>query len=175
MRAARRSRPGSEGCAETVYSLLSWQIGLCMMLESCVNDDQGGPVPRPNPLQWCWHALGGKLPARFSEWVLHDATCRTWWLRYLISVLLRIAVPAAALFAVLASLGGPLWLAFLSVLLGVIVAVYYGLTYAPDAIDSRVARYGHPPHAASRIRKRAKAKKFERERRRYEMRWRGES
>lgn len=132
-------------------------------------------MPRPNPLQWCWHALGGKLPVRFGEWVWHDATCRTWWLRYLVSLLLRIAIPSIALFAVLASFGGPLWIPLLSVLLGVIVALYYGLTYAPDAVDSRVARYGYPPHAPSQWRGRANEEKIERERRRYEQRWRREA
>ena len=36
---------------------------------------------RPGPVRWFWYALGGRLPARYRPWVLHDLTCRTWPLR----------------------------------------------------------------------------------------------
>ena len=41
-------------------------------------------IRRPDPLRWLWYAYGGGLPARFAPWVLHDTTCRTWWLRHLV-------------------------------------------------------------------------------------------
>jgi Family of unknown function (DUF5313) len=33
---------------------------------------------RPDPLHWLWYALGGGLPPRYRDWVLHDATAPTW-------------------------------------------------------------------------------------------------
>jgi Family of unknown function (DUF5313) len=38
---------------------------------------------RPGPLRWFWYAVGGRLPARYRSWVLHDLTaapgrCVTW-------------------------------------------------------------------------------------------------
>ncbi|WP_020496536.1 DUF5313 family protein [Sciscionella marina] len=132
-------------------------------------------MARPNPAQWIWHAIGGRLPMRYKEWALHDATCRTWWLRYLAGVLLRVSVPALILFFVLASFGGPLWLAFLSVLLGLIVSIYYGLTYAPDSIDSRLVRYGYPPRTASTVREQANEEKVRAERLDYDSVWRSET
>ena len=40
------------------------------------------PVTRPRGALLLWYALGGSLPARHHSWVLHDLTCRTWWLRH---------------------------------------------------------------------------------------------
>lgn len=129
-------------------------------------------MARPNPARWCWHAIGGKLPDRYREWVLHDASARTWWLRYLAGVLLRVAIPAIALFWVLRSFGGPLWVPFMSVLLGLIVSVYYGLTYAPDSLDARLLRYGYPPRTASAIRARRAEEKLRARHGDYESVWR---
>lgn len=42
-------------------------------------------IQRPGPLWWIWYAFGGKLPDRYRDWVLHDVTCRTWWLRHVLA------------------------------------------------------------------------------------------
>lgn len=36
-------------------------------------------IMRPDPLRRLWYAYGGGLAPRYREWVLFDATCRTWW------------------------------------------------------------------------------------------------
>ena len=52
-------------------------------------------MTRPDPIRWLWYALGGRLGPRYREWVLHDATCRTWRLRHFarIGVQLLIVTP----------------------------------------------------------------------------------
>jgi hypothetical protein len=44
--------------------------------------DAGQPIDRPNIAQLLWYSIGGSLPRRYSTWVLHDVTCRTWLLRH---------------------------------------------------------------------------------------------
>lgn len=39
-------------------------------------------LQRPTPGRFLWYCYGGSLPQRNHAWVLHDVTCRTWWLRH---------------------------------------------------------------------------------------------
>ena len=52
---------------------------------------------RPGPLRWFWYAVGGRLPARYRSWVLHDLTCRTWPLRHLARLVAQLAPVAIVL------------------------------------------------------------------------------
>jgi hypothetical protein len=38
-------------------------------------------IARPNPVRWLWYTFGGRLGARYREWLLRDDTARTRWLR----------------------------------------------------------------------------------------------
>jgi hypothetical protein len=58
-------------------------------------------MTRPGLLRWLGYAVTGRLPDRYADWVLHDATCSTWVLRHLARVLVTIAVPLAVLVLVL--------------------------------------------------------------------------
>jgi hypothetical protein len=40
------------------------------------------PITRPRGTRLLWYILGGSLPTRHHSWVLHDLTCRSWWLRH---------------------------------------------------------------------------------------------
>ena len=42
-------------------------------------------MTRPNSPLWIWYTLGGRLGSPYREWVLHDTTCRTRWLRQILS------------------------------------------------------------------------------------------
>lgn len=97
---------------------------------------------RPNPLQWVWYAFGGKLPARCAEWVLYDVTCRTWVLRHFMRALVQLA-PFCVLLAVL--LPGPMWITFWSILLGVLVGLFYSMCYMGEMAEHRVIKHGYPP------------------------------
>ena len=62
---------------------------------------------RPDPVRWLWYAYGGGLPERFSPWVLHDTTCRTWAARHVLRIVVQIAPFVAA---IIVFVPGPLWL-----------------------------------------------------------------
>jgi hypothetical protein len=48
---------------------------------------------RPGPLRWVWYAFGGGLPPKYSSWVLHDMTGRTWVLRHVLRAFVQLAIP----------------------------------------------------------------------------------
>lgn len=98
-------------------------------------------TPRPNPLQWVWYTYGGKLPDRYAEWVLHDVTCRTWVLRQLARALTQLT----PLCVVVLLLPGPLSIRLMSVLLGLLVGVFYSLSAVVETAEHRVIKHGYPP------------------------------
>lgn len=112
---------------------------------------------RPNPVLWLYYQYGGRLPDAYREWVLHDATCRSWLVRVLARGLIQIAPLAVALLLGLGLLGGQWPIALGSVLLGVLVVGRIALTSAVDGVDGRLARYGYPPKHGSDVRRQAKA------------------
>lgn len=104
-------------------------------------------VPRPNPAQWLWYAYGGALPTHLREWVLHDATCRTWVLRHLSRTLAQWAPTMA-----LVLLPGPLLLKFSLPLLVLIGSLYASVSYIEETIEHRVAKHGYPLGLAREMR-----------------------
>jgi Family of unknown function (DUF5313) len=92
---------------------------------------------RPNPVQWLWYAVGGRLPASLQDWVLRDVSARTWVWR---PVALCLLVP------------GPLGLRAAMALLVVIVGTYFSLSYVEEASDMRAVKHGHAPGAAKAVR-----------------------
>ena len=126
-------------------------------------------VKRPNPLLWLWYALGGKLPDRYREWVLHDATTPTWLARRVIRRLVFM-VPILALLYVLLTviLDFSSTIVLLGLGLGVYAGVYYSLIFSTHSVDSRVTRHGYPDEYASQVRQALK----EAERERYNATWR---
>jgi hypothetical protein len=125
-------------------------------------------VTRPDPIRWLWYALGGRLGPRYREWVLHDATCRTWRLRHFarIGVQLLIVTPL-----ILLLVPGPLWVRLLSVLLGWLVALRYGLFIMEGSVEHRVVKAGYPAGEAQRVRERATAAERAAAARRYAERY----
>ncbi|SDC30678.1 DUF5313 family protein [Actinokineospora iranica] len=110
-------------------------------------------MKRPNPAQWLWYAFGGKLPDRHREWVLRDVTSRTWLLRHIARSLTQQAPFLAALYAVFGLwLAGPPLIVFMAMAMGLIVGTYYSLSYAAEASDARLAKYGYPPRHGSTVR-----------------------
>jgi hypothetical protein len=98
---------------------------------------------RPNPAQWVWYAFGGKLPDRCAEWVLHDVTCPTWVLRHLARALTQLAP-----FCALVLLPGPLWIRLTSILLGLLVGLFYSICYMGETAEHRAIKHGFPPGVA---------------------------
>lgn len=100
---------------------------------------------RPNPALWVYYQYSGRLPGRYREWVLRDATCRTWLVRVFVRGLVIVAPIVAVLFVVLLWLGHSWLLAGGSIVLGLLVNLRYSLSYSEEGVDSRLVRHGYPP------------------------------
>jgi hypothetical protein len=109
-------------------------------------------VRRPGVLAWFWYALGGRLPARFSPWVLHDTTTRTWALRHLLRSAVQLAVPIGL---VLLLVPGEFWIRGMAALGGVLLGLFFSLAYMPETTENRVKRAGYPAGTAQAARERA--------------------
>jgi len=104
---------------------------------------------RPGVVRWVWYALGGSLPPRYSPWVLHDTSTRTWMLRHLLRSLVQLAVPIAL---VLILVPGPFWIRGMAALGGVFLALFFSLGYMTETLENRVKRAGYPAGAAQAAR-----------------------
>jgi uncharacterized protein DUF5313 len=111
---------------------------------------------RPNPLLWLYYQYGGRLPAKYREWVLHDGTCRTWFLRVVLRAFVQMAPIMAVLVVILRGVfGGPWPLVLGSILLGVLVYLRFALTVSFDSVDSRLFRHGYPARHGTTLRHQA--------------------
>jgi UPF0716 family protein affecting phage T7 exclusion len=96
-------------------------------------------MQRPNPVQWLWYAVGGRLPERLAPWVLHDVTARTWvWRHAARGIVVLVPIAAACL-----ALPGPLALRLAMVLLVAIVGVYFSLSYVDESCELRAVKHGY--------------------------------
>jgi uncharacterized protein DUF5313 len=130
-------------------------------------------VRRPNPAQWLWYAWGGKLPQRYREWVLHDVTTRTWLLRHMIrAIVLTLTVVAVVFVPLLLVVHVVFWLAIAAVVLGVLVSVYYSMSYAWESGDVRLTKYGYPTGYGSGVRQRIAEERDRETQEKYNAVWR---
>jgi hypothetical protein len=109
-------------------------------------------VRRPGLFTWLWYAMGGRIPARFSPWVLHDTTTRTWALRHLFRSMVQLAVPIGL---VLWLVPGEFWIRGMAALGGVFLGLFFSLAYMPETTENRVKRAGYPAGTATAARDRA--------------------
>lgn len=123
---------------------------------------------RPDPIHWLWYAVGGRLPDRYREWVLHDVTARTWVLRHAA----RSSVLLVPLCLVWLLLPGALWIRLAMVALAVIVGYFYSFVYSPESAEHRLAKHGYPYGIGKQIRGEARAEAEEEARQRYLAAWR---
>jgi uncharacterized protein DUF5313 len=105
-------------------------------------------MERPNPIQWLWYAVGGRLPARFADWVLRDVTAPTWALRHTARGFVVLAPIAVACLL----LPGPIALRLAMVLLVAIVGAYFSLSYVEESCELRAVKHGHEHGAAKAVR-----------------------
>jgi hypothetical protein len=104
---------------------------------------------RPDPVRWFWYALGGGLPPRYRDWVLHDVTTRTWFWRHLSRSMVQMALPVIVLVLVLPM---PLWVRLVGVLGGILVGIQYAVAYGYESTEHRAMKAGFPQGTAQRIR-----------------------
>jgi hypothetical protein len=95
---------------------------------------------RPGPVRWLLYAYGRRLPGRYAQWVLHDLTCRTWFVRHLARSAAQ-ALPAVALLAF------PTSLAVHLMMIGIVVfgMLFYGMAFAWEIRDRRLYQHGFVP------------------------------
>lgn len=106
-------------------------------------------VDRPNPLLWLRYAYVGSLPQKYSAWILHDATCRTWVLRHAARYL---ALVAPIVILVLIFLPAPLALRIESCAVAVLTMMLFYLSFTSDSVDRRVEKAGYLPGTAEQVR-----------------------
>jgi hypothetical protein len=111
-----------------------------------------GKLDRPGVLRWVWYALGGSLPARYSPWVLHDTSTRTWAVRHVLRSFVQLAVPIAL---VLILVPGPFWIRGMAALGGILLALFFSLAYMTETLENRAKRAGYPAGSAQAARDRS--------------------
>jgi hypothetical protein len=124
---------------------------------------------RPGPLRWLRYAFGRPLPAKYREWVLHDLTVDTWWLRQLIRSLVQV-LPFGIALALLLPVEP--WIRITAVLGGMAVGMIYAVALLPETSESRAIKAGYPRGYIVRVREEAHADERAAAQRRYEQRYR---
>lgn len=114
-------------------------------------------VQRPNPAQWVWYALGGRLPRHLSPWVLADTTGRTWIVRHLLRAVVQV-LPIMALCLLVPPV--PLAYRLSAAFGGLFLALIFSIAFMTETIEHRATKAGYPPGTAARLR----AERAERER-----------
>ncbi|MFD9735031.1 DUF5313 family protein [Umezawaea sp. NPDC059074] len=97
----------------------------------------------PNVALRLWYFVGGRLPQRYREWVFQDVTRPDWLLRFTVRALLQVLPLSLVIGTVLVlALGSPIGLAVACGAIGLIVGVYFSLSYAAESVENRITKYG---------------------------------
>lgn len=128
-------------------------------------------VRRPGPIHWLWYAMGGALPPRYRDWVLHDVTTSTWPMRQMIRSLVQM-LPVGLLLVLLVP--GALWVRLVAVLGGAIVGMIYAASYVYETTEHRALKAGFARGQAQAVRDQANAGEREAAALRYAQRYREE-
>lgn len=108
-------------------------------------------MERPGLPRWFAYAVGVRLPDRYADWVLHDATSKHWRARHV----LRSSVGIVPLCVVWLLLPGPIGLRLSLVLMAALVSYFYSCAYMEESIEHRLARHGYPLGTGRRVRREA--------------------
>ncbi|MEJ3657463.1 DUF5313 family protein [Actinomycetes bacterium KLBMP 9759] len=111
-------------------------------------------MKRPNPLWWLWYAMGGGLPPRHQEWVLHDVTATWWRVRAFVRSLVQILPVAVLVYFVVP---GEPWVRLMAVAGGVFVGMIYGAAFQDESTEHRAVKAGYPRGTATAVREEANA------------------
>lgn len=98
---------------------------------------------RPNPVQWVRYAYGGRLPDRYREWVLHDATSRGWLWRFALRIAVE-ALPWLIVGFVLLTLFTPLPVGYVvgALAIALVISLYFTVTSADELTEARLVKHG---------------------------------
>lgn len=107
------------------------------------------PITRPRGVRLLWYFLGGSLPERHHSWVLHDLTCRSWWLRHFA----RTAFIVVPLFAIyLAVVPASLTVRLLTGLTFSVAGFLFSFVNILIDTDRRAVRAGYASGLAEQLR-----------------------
>ena len=98
-------------------------------------------IPRPDPVRWLWYTFGGKLGPNYRDWVLHDTTARTRWLRQIVRGTVQVVPAALLIWAVMPSS----WFTEMSIVLGLLLALWYSVAYINQTAERRLVKHGYAP------------------------------
>ena len=142
----RAAAPGNGPRASTPYPGKAYRRGVR------TQHDQRRTAPHPTALQWLWYALGGRLPAELSPWVLADTTEPGWVRRHLtrtgvqllpVLVVCVVAVPVPLAYRLSAAVGG------------LLMGLMFSLAFIVETNEHRVVKAGYPAGTATAYRERA--------------------
>ncbi|WP_026425983.1 DUF5313 family protein [Actinokineospora inagensis] len=120
-----------------------------------------------------WYLLGGRLPHRYRDWVLADAARPSWLAWFALRTLLRMGpLTLVITLGLLFGLDAPVGLALACGALGLVVGVYFMLSYAIESTEYRMTRYGFPHGAAGEARRARTAERDRAREERYSAAWR---
>lgn len=126
---------------------------------------------RPDPVRWFWYVYGGILAPRYRDWVLHDLTGPTRWVRQ-IARTVAVLVPLAVVGLVIA---GPTWITWLAILGGVGLALMYALSYIDQSAEHRLLKHGFPDGTLQQVLAERNAEAIASKTMRYDSLYRGTS
>ena len=110
---------------------------------------------RPGPFRWLQYVYGGRLPPRYREWVLHDATAKTWRLRFTLRILAEALPWLVAAFLVLTFFTPiPVPMVLAALLLSLLLTLFLTVPSADELAEVRLTRHGFPPGTGKAVRKR---------------------
>lgn len=109
------------------------------------------PRIRPDPLRWLWYAYWGPLPARYSIWILYDATTSTWVARHLARIVTAAAPFVAAIAVFLPA--GPGIRGLTAAVAGLWAVLFTGV-WINESTEHRLVRAGYHWEVATQLRAR---------------------
>ncbi|WP_051233537.1 DUF5313 family protein [Pseudonocardia asaccharolytica] len=124
---------------------------------------------RPGLLRWVWYAMGGRLPARYRAWVLHDVSARSWVLRHLCRTAVQLSPVAVLLFLLLP---GSVAVRASAVLGGLLLGFLYSIAYMNESCEHRAVKAGYRAGSAAAAREAAHAAERAVSAQRYAEQWR---
>jgi hypothetical protein len=108
---------------------------------------QANTPSRPDPLRWLWYTFGGGLGSRYREWVLHDVTSPTRWVRQVARAVVQ-AGTIGALAVVVLGTGRITWVSLIG---GLSLSLVYYTVFFDAFAEHRLCQHGYRWGTARRI------------------------
>ena len=95
---------------------------------------------RPSPIQWIAYTFGRPLPASMREWVRNDLVGDHAVSRHMI----RSQIPFLPVYAAFLLLPGPIWLRLSTAGLGLMLSLFFSISYMAHNRSRRLEKNGLP-------------------------------